>query len=328
MKDNTIFKIVLQSVQEILTEEEDLESVQIDDINEETPLLGQNSILDSLSLVSAIVNIEQKLNEEMGINITIEYYSPLLKERRLTELEKNIEKIRYKSKINKRGGNSGKPIINPKLPIIINEDFVEILGHICGDGTISRSNIKKGVGFRYINSEPYLIENFKKLVKKVFGEIEPNIQVRKGKKYTRPNYCLQYPSIISLFILSIFDYQTKEKMDLPNFILKSSKKSRCLFLRALFDDEGTISHKEKAITIGLKPIKPIMEKNTPIFVVAANLIPKPTIKMIIPAIKVRTLTICMYCHILPVFNDVFLTNASHIFLSSTSISLRKIPPLK
>lgn len=71
MKDKTIFNIVLQSVQEILAENEDLETIPTDELNEDTHLLGQAAILDSLSLVSAIVNIEQNLNEEMGYNITI-----------------------------------------------------------------------------------------------------------------------------------------------------------------------------------------------------------------------------------------------------------------
>src|SRR3989344_2262079 len=39
------------------------------------------------------------------------------------ELESNISMIKAKTSIKKRGGNSGKPIVNPKLPIKINEDF-------------------------------------------------------------------------------------------------------------------------------------------------------------------------------------------------------------
>src|SRR3989338_1162640 len=74
----------------------------------------------------------------------------------LEELEKGIEEIRYKTNIGKRGGSSGKPIKNPKLPVIVNEDFAEMLGHICGDGTISKSNPKKGIPLHYINSEPTL----------------------------------------------------------------------------------------------------------------------------------------------------------------------------
>src|SRR3989344_2754125 len=77
--------------------------------------------------------------------------------------DKTIVEIRHKTNLCKRGGSSGKPIINPKLPVVVNEDFAEILGHICGDGTISKSNPKKGLSFNYINSEPTLIESFQDL---------------------------------------------------------------------------------------------------------------------------------------------------------------------
>ena len=176
----------------------------------------------------------------------------------LIDLEKNIEVIRYKTKLDKRGGNSGKPIINPKLPIVINEDFAEILGHICGDGSISRSHPGKGTGFRYTNSEPALVNNFIRLVKDVFGEIEPNIQVRDGYNYTRPNYYLQYPSVMSAFVLSVFDYKPDEDMDIPSFIFDMSKEAKARFLRAIFDDEGTVMKNDKKIQFGLKPIKPLL----------------------------------------------------------------------
>lgn len=174
----------------------------------------------------------------------------------LSELEKNVEEIKYKTKINKRGGSGGGPIINPKLPIIVGENFAEILGHICGDGSIVTSSPEKGISFKYINSEPTLIEAFKQLVKKVFGEIEPNTQIREKGNYTRPNYCLQYPSILSAFVLSIFNYKPDEKMDIPDFIFKMPRKAKGKFLRAIFDDEASVRI-NKEVAIGLKPIKPL-----------------------------------------------------------------------
>ena len=173
------------------------------------------------------------------------------------EIEKNISEIKYKTRINKRGGSSGKPIINPKLPIKVNEDFAEILGHICGDGTVNTDNPKKGIGVAYINSEYTLIKSFNKKMKRIFGEIEPKIYVRDGLNYRRPNYYVQYPSIIALFVLSIFDYKVNEGMDIPLFIFQMSKKAKARFLRAIFDDEGSVSENNKNITFSLKPIKPL-----------------------------------------------------------------------
>ena len=175
------------------------------------------------------------------------------------DLEKNIEEIRYKTNIGKRGGSSGKPVKNPKLPVVLNEDFAEILGHICGDGTISRSNPRKGIDLKYVNSEPALIDSFQDLVRNVFGDIEPNIIRRNGIGYTRENYVLQYPSIVSLFILNVFDYKTDIDLELPSFISNTNLSAKARFLRAFFDDESCVQVKSKKILFGLKPVKPVLD---------------------------------------------------------------------
>ena len=175
------------------------------------------------------------------------------------DLEKNIEEIRYKTNIGKRGGSSGKPVKNPKLPVVLNEDFAEILGHICGDGTISRSNPRKGIDLKYVNSEPALIDSFQDLVRNVFGDIEPNIIRRNGIGYTRENYVLQYPSIVSLFILNVFDYKTDIDMELSSFISNTNLSAKARFLRAFFDDESCVQVKSKKILFGLKPVKPVLD---------------------------------------------------------------------
>ena len=176
----------------------------------------------------------------------------------LEELEKGIEEIRYKTNIGKRGGSSGKPIKNPKLPVIVNEDFAEILGHICGDGTISRPNPNKGIFFKYTNSELALIESFQALMRNIFGDVDPTIIKRNGESYTRENYVLQYPSIVSLFVLNVFDYKTGIDMELPSFIFNMNLNAKARFLRAMFDDESCVQVKRKAILFGLKPINPLL----------------------------------------------------------------------
>jgi hypothetical protein len=210
----------------------------------------------------------------------------------LSGVEDNIIKIRYKSHINKRGGNSGKPIINPILPVVINEDFAEILGHLCGDGTISMSSPHKGICFGYINSEPSLIEHFKKLVNRIFGEIEPNILVREGGNYTRPNYYLQYPSILSAFILSVFKFQPGDKKDIPEVIFDSSDLAKARFLRAMFDDEGYVSLSNKRIEIGLKPFRQIQK-----------------IKVLLKDLRIESSKIYKYK---PEFYRIFLANQNSI----------------
>lgn len=172
----------------------------------------------------------------------------------LPELEANICEIKTKTALNKRGGNSGKSIFNPKLPIVINEDFAELVGHLCGDGHVSRSNPKKGQVLTYTNSEPALIHRFRNLIKNIFGEIEPNIITRTGKGYLRPNYCLQYPSIISEFVIAIFDIRPNDNKRVPTFLFSLSNEAKARFLQAMFDDEGSVLiGKKRKIQIGLRP---------------------------------------------------------------------------
>lgn len=175
-------------------------------------------------------------------------------------IEENLIEIKAKTFLQKRGGSSGKPIINPKFPVVITPELCEILGHISGDGTISRTQPKRGINLKYINSETKLINEFKCLINQVFGSIEPAILTRKDPEhYRRPNYVLGYPTIVSLIILTIWDYKTKDRMMFPEFIHELDEKCKCSFLRALFDDEGCVPGNRKKIQIGMKPIANIMD---------------------------------------------------------------------
>lgn len=171
------------------------------------------------------------------------------------EIEKNISQIKAKTRLNRRGGCTGKPLYNPKFPLKINEDFAELLGHICGDGTIALGNPKKGIRTAYTNSELILIEYFDNLIKKVFGDVEPRIVKREGWNYKVPNYQIIYPTIVSYIFLSIFKYKsTNNGQELPRFIFNMNSKSKCRFIRALFDDEGYVNLKSKHLRIGMKPL--------------------------------------------------------------------------
>ena len=59
-----IYKIIVSS----MIETSDLSE---DDLNNDTPLFGGESNIDSLGLVSLLVDIEQKIEDEMNENITI-----------------------------------------------------------------------------------------------------------------------------------------------------------------------------------------------------------------------------------------------------------------
>ena len=59
-----IYKIIVSS----MTENTNLLE---NDLNDDTPIFGAKSNIDSLGLVTLLINIEQKIEDEMNVNITI-----------------------------------------------------------------------------------------------------------------------------------------------------------------------------------------------------------------------------------------------------------------
>jgi len=70
MKED-INSLVISCLNELLSEMDEQDQSQIPALDESTYLFGRKGILDSLGLVTLIVNIEQKLNEDYGTTITI-----------------------------------------------------------------------------------------------------------------------------------------------------------------------------------------------------------------------------------------------------------------
>ena len=63
-----ITALVISSLQGMLSEGE---NPLIDPIDESTCLIGHQSVLDSLGLVTLLVDLEQRLDEEYGLSLTL-----------------------------------------------------------------------------------------------------------------------------------------------------------------------------------------------------------------------------------------------------------------
>ena len=63
--------LVIESVREILSEIDEIDIDQIPPLNQSTRLIGKKAVVNSLGLVSVIVDIEQKLGDDYGIEVTI-----------------------------------------------------------------------------------------------------------------------------------------------------------------------------------------------------------------------------------------------------------------
>ena len=62
--------LVIESIHETLSEMSEEDQAPMPTLNESTRLIGRKGVLDSLGLVSAIVNIEQKLSDDFEISVS------------------------------------------------------------------------------------------------------------------------------------------------------------------------------------------------------------------------------------------------------------------
>lgn len=64
-------QLVLSSVRELLAEIHADDQQPLSDLDDATRLIGRKGILSSLELVRLIVNLEQQINDEYGLTLTI-----------------------------------------------------------------------------------------------------------------------------------------------------------------------------------------------------------------------------------------------------------------
>ena len=141
------------------------------------------------------------------------------------ELERNIIKI------TKCGGW----IKNPKLPLILDENLAKIIACTFCDGGISKDN-----AVHYTNKSDFLIDSFKKSVKKSFGDVKLiHTDIRLGRIQ------IVYSGVMGIILNKIFKVPKRSKIlhDTPitEVIMNADKKILKTFIRRCFDDEGWVS---------------------------------------------------------------------------------------
>ncbi|MDO8481216.1 MAG: LAGLIDADG family homing endonuclease [Nanoarchaeota archaeon] len=146
---------------------------------------------------------------------------------------------------------SGKSITIP-LPIRGNALLASLVGHVFGDGYVGSRKRQ----FEYSNKNPYLIQEVKESISSLFG-ISP-ISEREDR--------IEYPCIIGE-ILSYFGAPLAPKIyshdPVPAWVL-SSKKYQRSFLKAFFDDDGSVMYSPnyRAKGVNLYVIRHVQEEAT------------------------------------------------------------------
>lgn len=141
------------------------------------------------------------------------------------DVEPHIEEIKL--------GPNGNPIKNPKLPLIFSLKISQISGHIIGDGCIKRDNI-----LCYTNKSEYLINELVEAIRNEVGEVNHSSFYNTVAKDVRT---VVFPGIVGLLFKRLIGPQYGKLKHIPNIILNSNVHSKSLFLRALFDDESSVS---------------------------------------------------------------------------------------
>lgn len=177
----------------------------------------------------------------------------------------------------KSGIRSGE--IKPNFPIKITKVFGSIVGHILGDGSIE----KRFHSVFYSNSNKDLLREFSENMKLIFG-IKPRIWVQERRKFEEKSkwlmkvdtvskiphkHCagLFYPKICSDILYAICGkFAEGKNKEVTNEMKKLDKNFKIGFVRAFFDDEGSINSKNYVLRIHqdkkdiLEDIKKILEE--------------------------------------------------------------------
>ena len=153
------------------------------------------------------------------------------------EIQNSIKEIKY--------GCQGKSIINPNFPINFSCIFAHIAGHLVGDGGISNRGL--GISTYYTNQCNSLVECFKTNLSEVFSNVEFRIFHDKRDN----TKTIHLPSIVGLILMQFLGLQVGDTKQVPKLIINSNKLIKSTFLRALFDDEGSVNVNNHLIRLGI-----------------------------------------------------------------------------
>jgi DNA-binding MarR family transcriptional regulator len=143
------------------------------------------------------------------------------------EFKKNILKIKSRN---------GKAFLkSEKLPILLSAKLASLVGHGLGDGHVSKEGC-----FEYTNGDLSLQERVLSIISKLFGSYKYSEYKWKVKRR-------RFNTIVGK-ILHLAGVPRGNKImqpfSVPQWILNGSTEIKKSFIRALFDDEGTIKKRE------------------------------------------------------------------------------------
>ncbi|MBI2084777.1 MAG: hypothetical protein HYT70_04185 [Candidatus Aenigmarchaeota archaeon] len=162
----------------------------------------------------------------------------------LEKLKQHFKVIKVEDTIVFLKLHRGQYIINVEMPFKANEKIASLLGHVLGDGCIKQGE----ENVYYTNKSKDLADEFRMLVKGLFG-IYPNWNFNKEREF----YEIYPPKTVARFlVLCGFPKgeKVKQALTIPEWIKNGSLNIKSAFIRALFDDEGTVINSKGNYVIG------------------------------------------------------------------------------
>ena len=136
--------------------------------------------------------------------------------------------------------------MNVKFPLRLSKNLARICGHLVGDGGITATGSDKYRTY-YANKSRPLIEQFKRDLSETFNEIKFDEYF--DKRYNTIQ--IKIPKIIGIILTEFFGLQSNDFKHIPKNIKNANKELKTEFLKALFDDEGSVHIKGRKISLGM-----------------------------------------------------------------------------
>jgi len=175
----------------------------------------------------------------------------------LEDIKKNFRIVKIENNNAYLKLHRGRYIIKVAIPFKTDEKLASLFGHILGDGCIKS---KEG-NIYYTNKSKDLIDEFKAIIEELFG-IEPKTNFNQKRRF----YEVYPPKTIARFlVLCGFPKgpKTEQIITIPSWIKEGSKEVKASFVRALFDDEGTVINSKRnfVISFGMNKQKLLLESH-------------------------------------------------------------------
>lgn len=127
-----------------------------------------------------------------------------------------------------------KTIAIPKL----DENMASILGHVLFDGSLSPQDGRYMI--RYLNASSTLVDNFDCKMALLFG-LSPKKSTRQGVNFVWHQSCFYSKQVCDLLLTYSPSFSTSKGVGIPSKILTAPENVKMSFLKAFWDDEGSIS---------------------------------------------------------------------------------------